>query len=695
MHSGLKILILFFIFSYAVFQGDAMGQDRRVERADQAFELKQYHEAIDLYQRAYDRMRRRDRDEATRLLFKQGLCYMYTNDYRRAEARFNMAIRRNYPDSIAILYYADALMKNEKFEEALEQYKKFAEKAPDDWRAQKGIESVKLALELQENPTLYDVEAIRVFNSRDDDLTPAFADHRASSLIFASGRDDAVGRDKDPWTGQKHTSFFISYQDRAGNWDRPVLLDEGPVNTEYNEGAPSMNSGATEMYFTRCQRSPDVDMGCRIYKTRREGNNWTEPREVPLTNDSTVTVGHPAISPDEMSLYFVSDKPGGHGGRDIWVVRRRGPGDEFGPAENLGPVINTPGNEMFPYAREDGTLFFASDGHPGMGGLDIFMSEPTPEGWGEPVNLGYPINSPSDDFGIVFKPNREQGFFTSNRSRIGSFDIYSFYLAPLEFSIQGTVRDDSTKQVIAGAAVQLVGSDGSLRQMQTNLEGNYRFDKNFVKENTRYELLVNKDGYFSARAQESTQNIERSRDFVVDFYLEPIPETPIELPEILYEFARWELQPQFKDSLNGLVQTMQDNPNIVIELASHTDSRGGHEYNDTLSQRRANSVVEYLIEQGINPARMEAKGYGKRIPRVIEKDMEREGFVFEAGAELTEQYINGLPSEEHQDVAHQLNRRTEFRVIRDDFEPGEEEDRPARDVEIMDDDRRRPPNQRE
>ncbi len=656
---------------------ELLAQNRRLERAELAFELRQYEEAIDLYRRAYNRIRRSDREEATRIIFKIALCHRYTNNHRMAEAWFNRAVRGNYPDPVAILYLADAMMTNGKYEEAREQYERYAEKVPDDWRGPRGIASVEAAMKLKEEPADYEVEAIRLFNSRFDDYTPAFADHRATSLVFASSRDDALGRDKDPWTGNQHTSFFITYQDRAGDWSRPSLLDEGPVNTEYNEGAPSVNASATTMFFTRCVRAEEVDMGCRIFKATREGANWTNPQGVPLTTDSLVTVGHPAISPDERELYFVSDMPGSIGAKDIWVVRRDSPQGEFGPPENLGEPINTKGSEMFPYVHEDGSLYFASDVHPGMGGLDIFVARYTPDGWTVPENLGSPINSPADDFGIVFKPGLEQGFFSSNRGRTGAYDIFSFYLAPVEFIISGKVLDDSTQTAVPGAVVQLVGSDGSLNQQETDRDGRYSFDETIVRENTVYEILVNKSGYFSGRAQESTVGLEQSRQFEVDISIAPIPVTAIELPEILYEFDSWELQTQFKDSLNGLVQTMRNNPNIVIELASHTDSRGTHGYNDTLSLRRARAVVEYLMEQGIEPERLEAVGYGKRSPRRIESGIEREGFVFEEGTELSEDYIDTLPSEEHQDAAHQLNRRTEFRVIREDYEPPEPPEEPA------------------
>lgn len=691
-----KIYLLFFFVFFVAFIPDAEAQERRVERADKAFELHQYSDAVNLYRRAYNRVRRKDRREAGRISYNTGIAFMRMNDPRRAEMQFKRAIRMRYQEPEVYLYLAEALVSNEKYDEAAVNFYQFMELAPDDWRGPRGLETIELSKNLAANLTPYEVEAVRVFNSRQDDFTAAWGDHRASIIVFASNRDDAIGKDTDPWFGQKHTSLFVSYLDRAGTWSTPALLDEGPINTEYNEGAPATNSSGTELFFTRCLRSPDVEMGCRIMVSQRQGANWGEPREVKLTNDSIVSVGHPAISPDGLTLYFASTMPGGMGGHDIWYARRRAPGDEFGPPQNLGEPVNTPGNEMFPYVHDDGTLFFSSDGHPGMGGLDIFQSELTPEGWTKPENLGAPINSPMDDFGMLFKPSLKQGYFSSNRRGTRGYDIHSFYLAPVEFTISGTVRDDSTKAVIPGVTIQLVGSDGTLVQAETNAEGLYRFDKNILREQTSYELLASKTRYFSARAQQSTVEFNRSRDFVIDINMQALPVTPIALPEILYDFGRWELLPQYRDSLNGLVQTLNDNPQLVIELASHTDNRGTEAANDTLSQRRAQSVVDYLIEQGINPARLVARGYGERMPRTLNRVVTRDGTTFRAGVTLTEDYINRLTTERMREAAHALNRRTEFRILRDDFDPGKEpaEQRPIQ-IDIMNQQQDEPPPRRQ
>jgi peptidoglycan-associated lipoprotein len=662
--------LLIFVF-FLIISHEGYAQNRRTVRADKAFELKQYSQALEHYKKAYNKVRRKDKKEANRILFQTALCHKYLNEPKKVETILRRVVRANYPDPIAVFYLGEAYLQNEKYDLAREQFARYQELVPDDWRGKNGVEAIDASKYLLENPGLYDVALERNFSSRENDFAPVFADVRNSILIFTSSRDGVVGSKKDPWTGGNYTSLFVSYLDRAGKWSSPALLDEGPINTEFNEGVPSVNASGTELYFTRCQSVPNTDLGCRIFVSQRSGANWGDPKEINLVTDSTISVGHPAISQDDMRLYFVSDMPGGHGGKDIWFAERESPNGDFKNPRNLGPVINTPGDEMFPSVREDGTLYFSSNGIPGLGGMDIFFSQPDGQSWTKPENIGTPVNSPGDDFGITFRKGANSGYFSSSRAERGARGdaIYSFYLAPVEFTLQGTVRDDSTKVALKEAQVQLIGSDGTFAQVETNNSGEYVFDKTKIKSNTSYQILVSKEKYFNERGQETTIGIVRSRDFVNDFYLVAIPDRPIELPEILYDLARWELLPQYQDSLNGLITTLKDNPGLIIELASHTDSRGTVEANDTLSQKRAQSVVDYLIAHGIDKRRLVAKGYGKSVPRVIERTIIRQGFTFPAGTVLNEAYINRLSSETHRDAAHQLNRRTEFRVLSDNFDP--------------------------
>jgi outer membrane protein OmpA-like peptidoglycan-associated protein len=424
------------------------------------------------------------------------------------------------------------------------------------------------------------------------------------------------------------------------------------------------------MYFTRCSNDKGTLQGCKIMVSRRAGRNWGEPVALDLGGDSTTVFGNPSISPDELTLVFTSNLPHGEGGKDIWVSTRKTSGDNFGRPLNAGPVINTPDDEMFPFMRNDTSLYFSSNGLPGLGGLDIFRSTFSNGEWTKPVNLQVPINSPADDFAIVFNPEEDKGFFSSNRKGgRGSDDIYSFVNPPVIFTLAGVVKDDKTLQFIQGAVVKLTGSNGTSIEARTDAKGFYSFNKAQIKPNTTYELICLKANYLNKKAKETTVGLETSKDFTIDFKLEPIPDKPVVLPDILYDLAKWDLKPQYQDSLQGLIKTLDENETIIIELASHTDTRGTDESNDVLSQKRAESVVNYLIERGIDPDRLVAKGYGERVPRRLTKDVVKDGFPFKAGTLLSQAFVDSLSSKPAQEAAHALNRRTEFRIISKDFVP--------------------------
>ena len=646
--------------------------------ADQAFENYRFVVAIEKYKKAYTKVKGNDA-EKNRIIFQLGECYRLTNNIRRAEIQYRRLLRDNYQkkNPLVLLHYADMLKANEKYEEAQEQYEAYLELVPEDPRGPNGVESCKLAQEWLEDPTKHQVEYVKKLNSRESDFSATYASNNYNAIIFTSTREGATGRQTDEWTDQNFSDLFISRQDRKGEWSTPVLLDnsdgegEDVINTESNEGAPFMNAKFNTLYFTRCPNEDKELSGCQIYTSQRKGRSYGAPQLMLLGNDTNAVIGHPTLSDDDLVIYFSAERPGGFGGNDIWAATRESINEDFGRPMNLGPKINTPGEEVFPFLRSDTVLYFASDGHPGLGGLDIFTASVNEEGeWGEPRNMQVPINSSSDDFSIMFKPDAEEGFFSSNRKSIrGGDDLYHFIIPPVEFTLTGTIKNERTLQFVEGATVELVGSDGTSISTRSSKDGVYMFGKSQVNPNTTYEIIVSKDNYFTEKGTETTVGIEKSTDLQRDFILQPIPEEPIVLPDILYDLAKWDLKPQYQDSLQGLIQTLDDNPTIVIELASHTDIRASEEYNDVLSQKRAQSVVDYLITRGIDPDRLVARGYGERVPRELKKDISRDGFTFEEGTVLTEEYINNLESEEKKEAAHQLNRRTEFRVLRKDFVP--------------------------
>ncbi|MFO8128606.1 MAG: OmpA family protein [Bacteroidales bacterium] len=652
------------------------GQKKRAitQSADEAFEDNRYQVAIERYQKAYSRVKN-DRAEKNRITYQLAECYRYTGDYRKARAYYKRLIRANYErkDPEILLYYADIQMMNEDFEEAREYYKMYSEKVPGDPRGPNGVEASKRVKEWVDNPTKHEVEYIKKINSRVADFAPTYASNNFNDLIFTSTREGATGKATDEWTGQNFSDLFYTRVDRKNEWSEPILLttEEDGINTKANEGAPAMSSTFKTLYFTRCPNVEKKRMGCQIYKSSRSGRSWSKPELVKLSNDSTEAIGHPTLSTNQLIIYFASDREGGFGGKDIWVAFRESTNEAFGRPHNIGDMVNTPGNEMFPFLRNDTILYFASDAHPGMGGLDLFYSKLDEEGnWSQPKNLQYPMNSVANDFAIVFHPEEERGFFSSDRRGMkGQEDIFSFIIPPVEFTIRGTVTDDRTLQFVEDAAVTLIGSDGISVSTRTNEEGFYLFGKSQVNTNTTYEIVVSKENYFNEKTTLTTVGEEVGRDFVRDFVLRPIPEEPIVLPEILYDLAKWNLKPQYEDSLQGLITTLDENPRIIVELASHTDARDTDERNDILSQKRAQSVVDYLVIRGIDPDRLVAKGYGERQPRELKKDMTREGYTFEKGTVLTEEYIDELPNEEVREAAHQLNRRTEFRVLSKDYIP--------------------------
>ena len=398
--------------------------------------------------------------------------------------------------------------------------------------------------------------------------------------------------------------------------------------------------------------------------TRRAGDTWSEPKNIGIFPDSLIAA-HPALAPDGNTLYFVSDIAGGSGGKDIWMVTRSTAGDAWSAPRNLGPDINTTGDELFPFVRSDGTLYFSSDGLIGMGGLDIFKAVPQPDGSWIVTNMKPPVNSSADDFGIVFAGTEERGIFSSTRKGRGVDNLYSFEFPPLKFNVTGLVKDEKTGAPITSSTVQLIASDGSNLQAETGSSGDFRFA---LKPDVDYIFLASKRGYLNGKEKETTKGQEKSRDFMVTILLTAI-DKPIELPNIFYDFNKWDLRPESMVSLDKLVETLNDNPNVTIELMSHTDSRDTEEYNDELSQKRAQSVVEYLIEKGIEPVRLSAKGYGESNPKVVDAEIAEQSPFLRIGTVLTEQYINSLPDEEQKEIAHQVNRRTEFRVLRTDYEP--------------------------
>ena len=657
----MKRYILLIIILITAISVDISAQKRKTERSYETFYAGEYYEAIDQFKNAYSKTSKSDKIARTELVFMIAECYRLTNDPGNAETWYKLAAKSSTSKPDAQFWLAESMKKNGKHQAAIDEFRKYKQIAPSDARADQEIRACELAIEWMRNPEAYKVEDIRDINSKASDFSPAYGRDDFSLIYFTSSRDDAAGSKTHGATGQSYSDIFESRIDKKSKWSTPVSVDV--INSEFEDGTPSFSSDFREIYFTRCEAGKREKKGCQIMHSTRSADSWSVPERLKILSDSVI-VAHPAISPDGTTLYFVSDIPGGSGKKDIWMTTKSAGGDSWTKPENLGPDINTPGNELFPYVRSNGTLYFSSDGHIGMGGLDIFKAVPQPDGSWIVTNMKPPINSYSDDFGIAFENDNEKGIFSSTRKGRRNDDLYQFELPPLKFNVTGLVKDEKTGAVIAGSLVQLIASDGSNLQTETGNSGDFRFA---LKENVDYIFLASKRGFLNGKEKETTKGQDKSREFMVTILLTAI-DKPIELPNILYDFGKWDLRPESMVSLDKLVETLLDNPNITIELMSHTDSRDTEEYNQDLSQKRAQIVVQYLIDKGIEPERLSAKGYGESTPKIVDAAIVAQNPFLKTGSVLTEQYINSLSDDEQKEIAHQINRRTEFRVMMTDYE---------------------------
>jgi peptidoglycan-associated lipoprotein len=636
------------------------GQSKTLEKAYKTYDAGEYYKAIDFFKEGYGRIT--DKKEKSKIVFYIAECFRKSGQADKAVLWYGKAVKSNYSDPIMYLHYANMLKMIGDYEGAKVQFSAYKDLMPGDSRGQKGITSCDEAIEWMKYPNGYGVEELKFVNSKLDDFSPAYARDDYRVIYFTSSREETTGKDETGVTGQGFTDIFESTMDRKGAWSTPIPLGE-EINTLYDEGTPILTRDFARMYYTQCQVREKKTTGCSILMSERKEDTWQKPDVLKIADDSVV-VAHPAISTDELTLYFVSDMDGSIAGvdgkpsKDIWMVTRKTIRDDWGKPANAGEPINTADDEAFPYLHPDGTLYFSSTGHGGMGGYDIYKAKKDESGNWIIENMKYPINSSADDFGICFESDREAGLFSSNRTG-KSDDIYTFMLPPLKFNITGVVKNEKTNQPIAGASIKSIGSDGLTVDATSGNDGSFKF---MLNPSTDYIFLAKKDGFLQGKERETTKGRESSVDFTTEIYLAPT-DKPITVENIFFDFASADLRPESMVSLDKLVETLNDNPNITIELSSHTDSRGNDDFNMDLSQRRAQSVVNYLITKGINPSRLVAKGYGESQPKTVDlKDHEAYPFLPE-GQVLSESYINSITDSDLKEVAYFLNRRTEFKVL--------------------------------
>lgn len=635
--------------------------ERTTRRADAAMTIGEYQEAASLYRRAYMQTAPRERASRGALAYKMGEAYRSYGNVGRALAAYKNAERFGVADSLVLRKQGDMLRYAGNYKGAEEKYKAYLEKNPEDVLALAGYRSSQKAPAIREAGSAYTVKLDKNFSSSRADYCPVFSDRNGSAVYFSSTRNSGTGGQMSGITGTKPGDIYCLKKDEKGHWKSPEAA-EGELNSEWDEGAACFTEDGNTMYFTVCRSDPQYPRMAEIWTSTRNDAKWGKPQALKITADTLSSYAHPALSPDGKWLYFVSDMPGGYGGYDLWRASVVG-GHGVGTVENLGPEINTPGNEMFPAFRPSGELYFSSDGRePNLGGLDLYRAkEDTLTKHWEVAHLPYPMNSNGDDFGITFEGLHNRGFFSSNRASAGrGWDkIYSFSFPEILLSVKGWVYEQDGYE-LPEAVVYMVGNDGTNMKIGVNLEGSFEQP---LAPGGKYLFLATCRGYLNYRAELTVDSLaQKEHQYVLQFPL-PSISIPVLVRGVYYEFDKADLTDNSREALDRLVKVLKENPNITIELSAHCDYRGRAEYNERLSQRRAESVVKYLTEHGIEAERLTAKGYGESQPKTVSKKMtEKYPFLHENDV-LTDEFILKLKPEQ-QDVCNSLNRRTEFRVLR-------------------------------
>ncbi len=635
------------------------GADQALKKAEKYYAIGEYYDAAAQYRKAYSATPSKEKEKRGQLSAKMAECYRRINNTNKAITAYKNVIRYKQADSLTHLRLAQQLMKTGNYKEAGKQFQTAIDSLPNEeilGLAKNGLEAAKMAPEWKKEGSKYTVKRMDLFNSRRDDYSPALTGDDNDQLFFTSTRNQAQGDEYSGITGSKPSDIFWAQKDEKGKWGKPQSIDS-ELNSAFDEGACCFSPDGKTMYLTQCKTDPQYPRYATIAVSSRSDAAWSKPKELNISKDTLSSFAHPAVSPDGEWLYFVSDMPGGLGGLDIWRCQLLS-GSETGGVENLGALINTAGDEMFPTFRPNGDLYFSSDGHPGLGGLDIFIAKPKTVGW-TIEHPGFPLNSQGDDFGMTFEGLLNQGYFSSSRGDNRGLDhIYSFFNPEIVQTVKGWVYEQDGYE-LTDAQVYMVGNDG------TNLKLSVRGDGSFtqeIKPGVDYVLLGTCKGFLNHQEQLRVEPVTESEEYVLQFPLANIA-APVLIENIFYDFDKATLRPESATALDELVKLLNENPNVTIELSAHTDYKGSDQYNERLSQRRAERVVGYLIEHGIAADRLTPKGYGEGKPKTIKRKVAERYAFLKAGDVLTEDFIAKLP-EEQQEQCNQLNRRTEFKVLR-------------------------------
>lgn len=638
-------LALLVFISFVILAG--CKQTVNMSTADKAFQKREYSVSADLYKRTYRGSK--DRMEKSEAAMGAAESFRFINDYAHASDWYSKVIQTN-PKNLDALYQLALIQKSqEKYEEAKKSLEQYKSKGGDKAEADHELEGCKLALEWKQSKTRFVVVNEKDLNTRYSDFAAVVVKDR--EVFYTSDRNSRDSKDKYARTGDQYLAIYRSEikRGRSSEVGSPIKVNKTAVpdglGFEFNEGTCSFNKSS--IYFTLCNAKSDEKGTCKIYEAQQSGKSFKEATILPFCSDTASTYGHPSISQDGKVLYFSSDMEGGFGGKDLYYVVYNKQKRSWSAPVNLGSAINTKKDEMYPFIHEDGTLYFSSDGHVGMGGLDIFYSKGSGSDWQKPENMKAPINSGADDFAITLNGEKETGMLSSNRSGgEGKDDIYSFYLSPLEFNLNILVKDSKSGKAVSNSKVSIRINKDSIAEVMTNEKGELQLP---LIKTTDYSLIASKvDEYYldSDQGSVSTKGKEQSEDFSIELLLTPINvEDEFTLQGIYYDVDKSDIREESKPILDSLMTLLKKYPKIHIEIGSHTDCRSSKEYNLTLSQKRAQAVVDYLISQGIKSDRLVAKGYGESR------------LVNDCACE------DGKSTRNCTEAEHQLNRRTTFRII--------------------------------
>ena len=655
MHKIVFIIVLLAILN-------ACSYTQKIRDGKTAFEYKQYAVAVDFLKKEYNKAK--TRVEKGKIAFLLGESYKFTNQSEKSIDWYQIAYDNQYGDE-ALKEYAYGLKEAGRYKEAFDAFKNLGIEIGSPYEYRRELQSCKVAIDWEKDPRQeYEVEVLD-FNSSGADYSPTL--FKENQLVFTSDRQASTGDAIYNWTGNEFSDLFVV--DLASN---DVSEFAGKFNTEDNEGTIVFNTNYTEAFFVRCTSAKKAEVSyCGIYWSENLGDSWSAPEILPFIEEG-INYGHPCLSEDGKKLYFSCNHPDGWGGYDLYVTQRTPDGWE--EPKLLSRTINTIGNEQFPSIDGD-TLYFSSDFHVGMGGLDIFKSYPLRNGsWSPVYNLKYPINSSGDDFGFIVDTKKgpkgeilQSGYFSSTRKDgIGNDDIYSFNKVKLPPLPPKPVVKVEPKMILKGYVLEKIYDDptdpnsrilgrkplpGSVVEIRIGRkkenvtvgeEGLFTLELN---KNTDYNFIASKEKYLKNDAEFTTKGIgEDPNNPVQTFELEIVLDKiflnrEIVLENIYYDTDESIIREDAMPTLNELAKNLLLNADLTIELSSHTDCRASVSYNLGLSQRRAQSAVDYLIQKGVDASRLIAKGYGESTPSV--------------------DCICSRCSEEE----HQANRRTAFKVV--------------------------------